>query len=185
VVGILDSSFLFMPFGNDLLILGLVARQPVKVAWFALWAAAGSVAGSLLIDALARKGGEEGLSRILPAKRVEVVKRKVRTHAGWALALAALLPPPFPFTPFVAAAAALQFPRWKMIAILLSSRMLRFTLVGLLGIAFGPAIRRMAEQPVFKYTLLGLFAVCVVGSVLSVFGWIRRTRRPEAAAASV
>jgi membrane protein YqaA with SNARE-associated domain len=185
IVGILDSSFLFLPFGNDLLILSLAARQPAKLAWFALCASVGSVTGSMLVDGLARKGGEQGLCRIMPARRIEYVKRKVRTRAGWALALSALLPPPFPFTPFVAAAAALQFPRWKMVAVLLSARMLRFSFIGMLGIAFGPAIQRMAEQPVVRYTLLGLVAVCVVGSILSVVGWVRRSRHGEVATASV
>jgi membrane protein YqaA with SNARE-associated domain len=185
LVGILDSSFLFLPFGNDLLILGLASQKPVKLVWYAFCAALGSVTGSMLIDTLARKGGERGLCRILPAKRIERVKRKVRTRAGYALAIAALLPPPFPFTPFVAAAAALQFPRWKMIAVLMSARMLRFCIIGLLGIAFGPAIHRLAELPEVKYTLLGLLAVCVVGSIASVVGWVRRSRQVEAVAASV
>jgi membrane protein YqaA with SNARE-associated domain len=185
LVGILDSSFLFLPFGNDLLILGLASQQPVKLAWYAFFAALGSVTGSMLIDTLARKGGEEGLCRFLPQNRIEKVKRKVRTRAGYALALAALLPPPFPFTPFVAAAAALQFPRWKMIAVLMSARMLRFSVIGMLGIAFGPAIHRLAERPEVKYTLLALLAVCVVGSVVSIVGWVRRGRQAEAAAASV
>jgi membrane protein YqaA with SNARE-associated domain len=185
LMGILDSSFLFLPFGNDLLILSLASRNPVKVAWFAFWGAAGSVAGSMLVDAVARKGGEEGLSRILPPGRIEYVKRKVRKRAGWAIAVSALLPPPFPFTPFVAAAAALQFPRTKMIAVLMSARMLRFCLVGMLGVAFGPAIHRMAGHPAVKYGLLALLVICIVGSILSVAGWIRRSRHTEVAAASV
>jgi membrane protein YqaA with SNARE-associated domain len=183
LVGILDSSFLFLPFGNDLLILGLAAQHPVRLAWYAFAASLGSVAGCMLVDLLARKGGEEGLSRFLPANRIDRVKRKVRTKAGWALAVAALLPPPFPFTPFVMAAAALQFPRWKMIAVLMSARMLRFVLIGMLGIAFGPAIQRLAQRPAVKYTLLGLFAVCVVGSILSVVGWVRRSRHGQPATA--
>jgi hypothetical protein len=139
----------------------------------------------MLVDAVARKGGEEGLSRILPAGRIEYVKRKVRTRAGWALALSALLPPPFPFTPFVAAAAALQFPRAKMIAVLMSARMLRFCLVGMLGVAFGPAIHRLAGHPAVKYSLLGLLVICIIGSILSVAGWVRRSRHAAVATASV
>src|SRR3954451_15401703 len=133
LVGILDSSFLFLPFGNDLLILGLAARHPARLAFYAASAAAGSVAGSLLVDALARKGGEEGLGRFLPQKRVEYIKGKVKQRAGYALALAALMPPPFPFTPFVAAAAAFQYPRRKVVAVLMSARMLRFCVIGLLA----------------------------------------------------
>ena len=176
LVGILDSSFLFLPFGNDLLILGFAAREPVKLAWYAGMATLGSVTGSMIIDFISRKGGEQGLHRILPRKRIDYVKRRVHKRAGFAIALAALLPPPFPFTPFVAVAAALQYPRWRMVAVLLSARMLRFSIIGLLGISFGPAILRIAKQPEVKYTLVGLLIVCVVGSALSIAGWIRRSR---------
>ena len=175
VVGILDSSFLFLPFGNDLLVLGFAAREPVKLALYASMATIGSVTGSMIIDFISRKGGEQGLHRVLPRKKIEYVKHKVERRAGYAIAIAALLPPPFPFTPFVAAAAALQYPRWRMIVVLLSARMLRFSIIGLLGISFGPAILRMAKQPEVKYTLVGLLVVCVIGSALSVAGWIKRS----------
>lgn len=185
LIGILDSSFLFLPFGNDLLMIAFAARHPARLAWFAAAATLGSVTGSMLVDRLARKGGEEGLSRILPEKRIEQVKRRVRKHAGYAIALAALLPPPFPFTPVVAAAAALQFPRWRMIALLASARMLRFCAAGLLGASFGPAILRLADSPAVKYGLGGLLVLCIAGSVISVRGWLRRSRRQDTAAVSV
>lgn len=182
LVGILDSSFLFLPFGNDLLILSLAARYPAKLAWFAAFASLGSVSGSMLIDFISRKGGEQGLSRILPARRIEYVKQRVRTHAGYAIAIAALLPPPFPFTPFVAAAAALQYPRWRMIAVLLSARMLRFSVIGMLGIAFGERVLHLIDSPLVKGSLIALLVICVIGSGVSVYGWIRRSHGGQEAA---
>ena len=104
---------------------------------YASMATVGSVTGSMIVDFISRKGGEQGLHRVLPEKRIEYVKRRVRTRAGYAIAAAACFRRPFPFTPFVAAAAALQYPRWRMIALLLSARMLRFSLIGLLGISSG------------------------------------------------
>jgi membrane protein YqaA with SNARE-associated domain len=183
LVGVLDSSFLFLPFGNDLLMLGFAARHPVRLALYASMAAIGSVSGAMIIDTISRKGGEQGLHRVLPKKKIEHVKRKVSSRAGYALALAALLPPPFPFTAFVAVAAALQYPRWRMIAVLLSARMLRFSIIGILGISFGPAILKLAERPEVKYTLVGLLLVCIAGSTVSIVGWVRRGRhRVEATA---
>jgi membrane protein YqaA with SNARE-associated domain len=184
LVGILDSSFLFVPFGNDLLMLALSASDPAKLTFFALAATLGSTTGAAIIDAISRKGGEQGLTRILPAKRIEFVKDKVTNRAGWALAAAALLPPPFPFTPFVAAAAALQYPRWRLIAIIMSGRMLRFMLIGLLGISFGQRIVAMSKVPAVQYTLIALLVICLVGSAASVYGWIRRSRQGVEAAAA-
>ena len=181
LVGILDSSFLFLPFGNDLLMLSLAARHPTKLAWFAVCASLGSVAGSLVVDSIARKGGEEGLSRFLPEHRIEYVKQKIRKKAGAALATAALLPPPFPFTPFVAAAAAFQYPRWQLIAVLLSARMLRFSIIGILAVSFGQRILHLAKLPAVQYGLIGLLAICLIGSVFSILKWVRKSRKLQPA----
>ena len=179
VVGILDSSFLFLPFGNDVLMLSLAARHPTKLAWFAVCAAMGSVIGAMFIYALARKGGEAGLTRFLPEKRIEYMKRKIEKRGGLAVASAALLPPPFPFTAVVAAAAAFQYPRSRMIAILLSARMLRFCIIGVLAVAFGRQILRLAELPAVHYGLFGLLIICIGGSVLSLIKWFRHSRKAQ------
>lgn len=107
-LGVLDSSFLlFVPFGNDLLVIAMSARRHSLMPYYASMAAAGSLLGCALMDALARKGGEKGLENHVPARRLNYVKKQVKKNASWALSFAALMPPPFPFTGFVAAAAAL------------------------------------------------------------------------------
>src|SRR5262249_45727158 len=96
--------------------------------------------------------------------------------AAWALALASIAPPPFPFTPFVMAAAALQYSRRRMLAVVGVSRMFRFTVLGLLALTFGRRILRWLDNPVLQLALIGLVVVCIVGSVISVWGWIKRSR---------
>jgi membrane protein YqaA with SNARE-associated domain len=176
LVGVMDSSFLFMPLGNDLLMLGLTAKHHNWLLYYAAMASAGSVAGCFLVESLARKGGEEGLSRFLPPKRIERVKRKVAKGAGWAIALSSLMPPPFPFTAFVAAAAALQYPRKRLLSIILATRFLRFCAIGLLAVFFGERILQIAGHPVVEYTILGLVCISIVGSAISVYHLIRRSR---------
>jgi membrane protein YqaA with SNARE-associated domain len=110
VLGILDSSFLFAPLGNDLLVVAMSARKhsvPLML-YYSAASTVGSVLGCLLVDVTLRKAGEKGLEKHLPKKRLDYVKRKVKENAAWALVIAAIAPPPFPFTPFVMAAAALQ-----------------------------------------------------------------------------
>lgn len=178
-LGIFDSSFLFLPLGNDLLMLGLTANDPSKLTFFAAMASAGSMIGCFLVDWISRKGGEQGLYRVMPAERIEYVKRRVQTKAGWALALAALLPPPFPFTPFVAAAAALQYPRSRMFPILLCARFLRFAILGLLAANFGHTILNIAKSPAVQIPVLCLLVVSIVGSVLSVRRWVQHSKGVE------
>jgi membrane protein YqaA with SNARE-associated domain len=181
VLGILDSSFLFAPLGNDLLVVAASARShsvPMML-YYAGMSTAGSVLGCLLVDVVFRRAGERGLERHLPKRRLEYIKCKVTKSAAWALIVASIAPPPFPFTPFVMAASALQYPREKLLIVTGTARMVRFTALGLLALRFGPHILRFAQGEVVQACLTGLILLCVVGSVVSVIGWIRRSRRPS------
>jgi membrane protein YqaA with SNARE-associated domain len=180
VLGVLDSSFLFMPLGNDLLMVALSARKHELMLYYAAMATVGSVLGCWLLDAVVRKHGEEGLEKYVSRRRLEYVKKKVTKSAGWALTFASLMPPPFPFTPFVAASAALQYPRKRLLIVIGITRMLRFTAVGWLAILFGRRILRWARSPIVEYAVLALIVVCVAGSIVSVVTWIKRSRTQPA-----
>lgn len=177
ILGVLDSSFLVLPFGNDLLIVALTARDHGKLPLYAIMATAGSVLGCALIDIIARKGGEEGLKRLISRKRLEYVQSRIRNSAGPALALAAVMPPPFPFTAFVAAASAFQYPREKLFAVIAAGRLVRFFGLGLLAILFGPRILRIAESAAVQIAILALVVFSVGASAYSIYSWTRRRRR--------
>jgi membrane protein YqaA with SNARE-associated domain len=178
VLGILDSSFLFAPWGNDLLVVALTARHPhtANMLYYAAMSTVGSVLGCLLIDLTLRPLGAEGLKKHLSTRRLKKVESKVRDNVGRALAIASLVPPPFPFTGFVMAASALQYSRRRMLAIVGATRMIRFTLLGVLAMRFGERILKWSENHIVQDFLIGLIIVCSLGSVVSVYGWIRRSR---------
>jgi len=176
-LGILDSSFLFMPLGNDLLVIGMTARRHDLMFYYAAMATAGSVLGCLLIDLMVRKGGEKGLEKHLPPKRLDYIRNKVEKSAGWALAFAALMPPPFPFTPFVIASAALDYPRSKLLAVIGASRFVRFTVEGGLAMVFGRRILGWAKSPVLWNIVLVLIVISIAGSVFSVIRWFKTSKK--------
>jgi hypothetical protein len=60
-------------------------------------ASVGSVIGVLLVDWLARKGGEKGLERFVSRQKVEQLKQKIENQAGITVLLATLIPPPVSF----------------------------------------------------------------------------------------
>src|SRR5580704_2339600 len=103
ILGILDSSFLFFPFGNDLLVVALTARDHPHLPLYVLTASLGSAAGVLLLDSVARKGGEEGLKKLMQRSRAEYLRKRIEEHGAIAVGVAALAPPPFPFTLVIAA----------------------------------------------------------------------------------
>ncbi len=180
LLGIFDSSFLFAPLGNDLLVVAFTAhyRSIPRMFYYAAMSTIGSILGCLLVDIVLRPAGEHGLANHLSARRIGYIKGKVERNAAWALIVASIAPPPFPFTPFIMAAAALQYPRNKMLAITGAARMVRFTAIGALALVFGRRILEWAQSGAVQGVLIGLIAVCVVGSVISVVGWVRRSRTP-------
>src|SRR5215472_18796848 len=109
VLGVADSSFLILPFGNDLLLLTLIARKHSLALEYVPIAAGGSVIGIFLLDLVSRKGGEAGLEKMMSRKRFDYLKKKMGERAAYVITLACLAPPPFPFTAVMAAASAFQY----------------------------------------------------------------------------
>jgi membrane protein YqaA with SNARE-associated domain len=181
--GILDSSFLFLPLGNDLLLIVLTARRPELFWYYALMAALGSLIGCTLTDAISRKLGESGLEHVANPQRVKRLQQKIEKHAWWVLGAAALLPPPFPFTVFLIAASGLQMSRWKVLAAVGTGRLVRFFVLALLAVKYGRSILRLVRRPEVEYLVIALAVISIAGSALSILKWVRsaRYRRPQAA----
>lgn len=175
-LGVLDSSFLFMPLGNDLLVVALTARKPQLMMYYAAMAAAGSVLGTLIVDATSRKLGEKGLEDRVPKKRLEYIQRRFDKHAAVSLFLASLMPPPFPFTVFVIVAAAMQYSRTKLLAAVGVGRLVRFSALGLLAMLYGRQVIKMAEHPVVRWAIIALAIISIAGSALSIWKWLKRSR---------
>jgi membrane protein YqaA with SNARE-associated domain len=177
ILGIADSSFLFLPFGNDLLIVILTARDHSGLPLYVATAAIGSTLGVVLLDAVCRKGGEEGLKRMMKPARLAYFKRRMTSQAGIAIATACLAPPPFPFTLVIASASAFEYPRVRLLSLVLIARSIRFTIIGLLAIRFGRQILRIAKSPQTEWIMLGFIGLCAIGSAFQVAQWVRRSRR--------
>jgi len=180
LLGVCDSSFLFLPFGNDLLLIALVSSSQHSWLWviYTLAAAIGSVVGVVLLDMVMRKAGEEGLEKFVGAKSVDRLKGKIEKRGVWGVFFAALLPPPFPFTAAIAAASALQIARRGMLMAVFAGRMVRFTAESLLALYFGRRLLHYLRSEYVEYLVYGLIAVAVVGGFLTVRKWLQARPRP-------
>ena len=176
ILGVLDSSFLFLPLGNDLLLVALTVRHNALLPLFVAAAAAGSTLGCYIIDLIVRKHGGAGIRKVLSAKRLKYVEKRIEHHAPAALLLATLAPPPFPFTTVVAAVSALHYPRVKMLGVIAAGRVVRFTILGLLAIWLGRHLLRITRTPAFEWSMAGFIALCLVGSAISIYNWVRSSR---------
>ena len=165
-----------MPLGNDLLVVALTANHHERMPYYAAMAATGSVIGSYLTDLVCRKGGEKGLEKNFSGRTIQYVQRKIKNNAGWALALACVLPPPFPFTPFIIVMAALQYPRWKLLTIVAVGRLVRFSVEGGLAIVYGRRILELAKNTVLHQIVGLLVVISIAGSIWSIYTWVKRAR---------
>lgn len=177
LLGIADSSFLFLPFGNDLLVVILTIRNHAHLPLYVVTAAIGSTLGVLLLDMVCRKGGEEGLKKMMKPARLAYFKRRMSKQAAIAIELACLAPPPFPFTLVIASASAFAYPRMRLLGLVFVARTLRFMIVGLLAIRFGQDILRIAKATAITWIMVGFIGLCILGSALQVLNWVRRSRR--------
>jgi|SRR5687767_10743332 len=106
VLAFLDSSFLSFPEVVDVLMIGLVARYPERMVWYAALPTVGSVLGSYTLYHLARRGGEAFLRKRMDDRHVDRAFRVFRKYGLLAVAVPSIMPPPVPFKIFVLAAGA-------------------------------------------------------------------------------
>jgi|SRR5690349_15091576 len=176
VMSALDSSFLVLPFGNDLLLIALVSSNRESWWWIAyvIVSAVGSVVGVLIVDVIMRKAGEKGLERFVSATRIQKIKTKLENKAGITIFIATLIPPPFPFTPAVMTASALQSPRGKLLLAVFLGRLLRFGIEAVLALYFGRQLIAFLNSDVVTYFVYALIGIAVVLSTLSLIKWLKR-----------
>jgi membrane protein YqaA with SNARE-associated domain len=173
LMGILDSSFLVLPFGNDLVVVGLVAQHPKGIALYVIAAALGSSLGAILLVLASRKLGEEGIRRIAGDRWYEKLRKRVGERSAVAIFLAGIAPPPFPFTTVIAAVGALNYPVWRIVAVNFVARGIRFTILAFLALKFGKAVLEIARSPAFEWSMIVFIAICVVASAFSIRHWLK------------
>lgn len=172
----LDSSFLVLPFGNDLLLIALVSSNRDSLIWIAyvIASAIGSVIGVFFIDLIMRKAGESGLERFVSKKRIDKLKAKLENKGGATVFVATLIPPPFPFTPVVMTASALQSPRGQLLIAVFLGRLLRFGVEAILALYFGRQLIAFMNSDVVTYIVYALIGIAVILSTLSLMKWLKR-----------
>ena len=180
VLAALDSTLFFsLPFGIDAAVI-ILAAQLRAYAWIVpLLATGGSVAGAWLTFWMGMKVGENGLERYVAAKRLERVRARIQTSGAVALAVLDLIPPPFPFTPFVLAAGALEVNTFTFFATLTVCRLLRFGLEAALAVVYGRTILSWLDNDLFHDIVAGCIFVALTVTTLSIIKIIRTSGRPK------
>jgi len=183
LLGIADNSVVPLTGSMDVLTIWLAARHREPWPYYALMATLGAVIGGYITYSLALKGGKRALERKLSKKRAKKVYETFERWGFWAVAVPALLPPPFPFVPFLLAAGAMQYSREKFLGALTLGRLLRYTIVAGLGSLYGNQIVRFFAR-YDKMAVAILVALACIGAGLSIIQYYRWKRTSSTPAPS-
>src|SRR5690349_7630851 len=171
LLGIADSSVIPLTGSMDVLTILLAAHRSEWWPYYALMATLGSMIGSYITYSLAKKGGKQALERRLSCDKVNKIYKKFEKHGFLAVMVPALLPPPFPFVPFILAAGAMQYAPKKFLGALALGRGIRFSVLALLGAVYGRHITRFFAQ-YYKPTLTTLAVLAAIGLAVALIQYI-------------
>src|SRR6202034_2000472 len=172
LLGIADNSVIPLTGSMDVLTIWLAARHHEPWIYYALMATVGAVLGGYLTYSLARKGGKHAMERRLSKRRAAKVYKRFERWGFSAIAIPAVLPPPFPFVPFLLAAGAMQYSRVKFLGALTLGRAVRYSVFAALGFHYGTHILRFFSR-YYKPAVAILIGLAVIGTVLSVIQYLR------------
>ncbi len=159
-IALLDAAFIPLPGGPDVVVMALAHHNPAMTPAYVIAAVIGSTIGSLFLYFLALKGGKAALRKFSPQKRARV-EDLVNRYDVWAVLLAAVLPPPFPFKLFVLSAGAFRMRLWRFVTAIVIGRGVRFVLEGWLAVQYGEQAVDIFKQHYPKIGL-GLAAAIVI-----------------------
>jgi membrane protein YqaA with SNARE-associated domain len=167
IVAIIDSSSIPMPL--DAMVVEYVVRDHAKFLIYCFTAAFGAAVGSLLPYYLGRAGGELLLLKRINRARYEQLRDRFEKQEFLAILIPAMMPPPFPVKIFELAAGVFEMkPLWFFSALLLG-KFLRFVVVSLIIMIYGPAIFHTMIRTLHHHQDLMLICVGILVLLLVVY----------------
>jgi membrane protein YqaA with SNARE-associated domain len=140
LLGLVDNSIIPLPGSMDIFVIVLAADQPHWWPYYAFMATLGAEIGGYLTYRLARGEGQGRLAKRLRRSQMEKVHSTFEKWGVLAVAVPAMIPPPFPMTPFLIAAGAAQYSLHKFLTALFVGRAVRYAILASLAALYGRAI---------------------------------------------
>jgi membrane protein YqaA with SNARE-associated domain len=173
-IAAIDSAFFGFPL--DPVVASYVYQDRPRFLLYAVMASAGSAAGCIILYLIGYKGGEVLLEKRISRTRFNKIRNAFDRHEFWALMFPSMMPPPFPFKVFVLAASVFEMNFWHFLLAIFVGRLVRFLILSLLVLKFGPQIVALTSAAVAKRWPELVLAVLVIGGL---FAWFWRRARRE------
>jgi membrane protein YqaA with SNARE-associated domain len=175
LLGLADNSLIPLPGSTDVVTILLAAHHRTLWVYYALMATAGAVLGGYLTYRMARKGGKETLEKRFSKKKTDKIYAIFSRWGFAAVAIPAMLPPPFPIVPMLLAAGAMQYSTGKFLTALAVGRGIRYTILAYLGFHYGRHIVRLFALYYWPVLII-LTAFSVLGALFGLFEYKRRQK---------
>ena len=167
IVAIIDSSSIPMPL--DAMVAEYVVRNHAGFLIYCVTAAFGTAVGSLLPYYLGRAGGELFLLKRINRARYEQLRDRFEKQEFFAIMVPAMMPPPFPVKVFELAAGVFEMkPLWFFSALMLG-KFIRFVVVSLIIMVYGPAIFHTIMRTVRYHQGLMMIGMGIVVMLILVY----------------
>jgi membrane protein YqaA with SNARE-associated domain len=176
VVTFFDSSLLSFPFFPDAVLIELCIANHVLMPYYATMAALGSLSGCLVLYFIAEKAGEAFFRKHARGK-AEKIKEWVDNNGFLSAFIPAVLPPPFPFKPFVLAEGVFQVPAKTFILAIFLGRGLRYGVEGILAVRYGDAALGYLKSHGGTFAL-AVLALMLLLCLLTHFVFRRSSAKP-------
>jgi len=160
----------------DAIVATYVYQDRRRLLFYVLMASAGSTLGSIPLYLIGYLGGEKVLRRRISEERFQQIHRSFEQHEFWALMFPAMLPPPMPFKIFVLAAAVFEMRFRDFFAAIFAGRCVRFLILSLLTLWFGPQIVQLAGA-LFRRHFSWVIGAVVAGALAWFLTWRRKKRK--------
>ena len=177
IIGLIDASFFGIPL--DPIIAYYVAIDPRRTIVYALMASCGSAIGSTVPYLIGYKGGEAVVAKKLGPKRFARLHAMSEKYGDMALIIPALMPPGFPFKAFELMAGVTEMRYLHFVLSIFVGRLLRFIILGVLIIAYGPEILSFLASVLRDHRVAAIVVTLAVVLAGVLFVWLRRPRTPE------
>ncbi len=166
-VALLDSTFVPLPSSADALMLLLSTTNPSWMLLYAFMATSGSALGCWILYLISRRAGARALNRFSEAKQ-QRVKNWIEKYDAFAVLVATLLPPPFPFKLFVITAGVFRFSLLRFMLAIIVGRAFRFLLEGYFAVRYGAQAKEILAK-YYPFIGLGLAVVIILFVVVKRF----------------
>ena len=175
VIAFADSALLGMPV--DAIVATYVFQDRKRLLFYVAMASLGSALGSIPLYLIGYLGGEKVLRKRISEARFLEIHRSFEKHEFWALMFPGMLPPPMPFKIFVLAAAVFEMRFRDFLFAIFAGRFVRFLLLSLLTLWFGPQIVQLAASLFKRHLYWVLIVIMIVGVLVWFLLRNRRTKR--------